>query len=66
MKKEIKIIILIIIILFALIIGYFLGSILFEPDFGSLVRHESTLFLFYIELFYSRSSAKMERIVYED
>lgn len=47
------------------IIGYFLGSILFEPDFGSLVRHESTLFLFYIELFYSRSSAKIERIVYE-
>lgn len=35
----------------AIIIGYFLGSIIFEPDFGSLVRHESTLFLIYLLAF---------------
>lgn len=29
----------------SVVIGYFLASVTFEPDFGSVVRHESTMFL---------------------
>lgn len=39
----------------AIILGYFLGSIIYEPDFGSVVRHETTLimiFVFMNRLFY--------------
>lgn len=38
------------ILMLSLIMGYFLGSITYEPDFGSVVRHEITLMFFYIYL----------------
>jgi len=31
-----------------LVVSYFLGAIVFEPDFGSVVRHEITLLLFFV------------------
>lgn len=35
----------------SLIISYILTSNLFEPDFGSLIRHEITMYVIYIDLF---------------
>lgn len=46
----------------AIIIGYFLGSIVYEPDFGSVVRHEITLILFFVALNYSRLDERRNRI----
>ena len=39
------------ILLVSLLTGYNLGSFVFEPDFGSIIRHESVLFMFYLDLF---------------
>lgn len=35
------------------LIAYFFGSFVFEPDFGSFVRHESTLFLLIFQMIIS-------------
>ena len=39
------------ILLVSLLTGYNLGAFVFEPDFGSVIRHESVLFIFYLDLF---------------
>ena len=38
------------ILIIILIISYEMMAIIFEPDFGSFIRHQSTLFLFLIDL----------------
>lgn len=34
----------------SVVIGYFMASVTFEPDFGSVVRHETTLTMLYVSL----------------
>ena len=38
------------IIALSIVVGYFLGSIIYEPDFGSVVRHETTLIMLFVIL----------------
>ena len=38
------------IIMYALVLSFFMVSIVFEPDFGSFIRHETAIVLYYIEL----------------
>lgn len=43
------------------VISYFMISIIFEPDFGSFIRHESSMFLVLLEMFvinYKHDEAK--------
>ena len=53
------------ILFLSIVLAYFIGSISYEPDFGSVIRHESTLFLFYYSLntyYYSKKGDTNEKI----
>lgn len=39
------------IVLLIIIISFFMTSAIFEPDFGSFIRHESTMFLIFLHMF---------------
>ena len=50
------------ILIISLIISYLLVAIVFEPDFGSFIRHQSAFIIFYIEMIL-RNNLKFRRIL---
>lgn len=46
---------------FIVSLSYIMVSVIFEPDFGSFIRHESTMFLIYLELSKNLMSENYEK-----
>lgn len=46
----------------SVVISFILMSAIFEPDFGSWVRHESTLFFIYLGIIHSKESTNITKI----